>query len=104
MPQQNAPRAVQHASRFVSLHSDSWYHIPNTASSTPSDFDKAIQPPIELLAPNRHLNGIERILHDVIRIQFIYPLHHSIDIRLLGLSEEQELDTGLCLETLDAEV
>jgi hypothetical protein len=75
-----------------------------TRRPSPPDLDEAIQAPIKLLAPNRHLDGIERVLHDVVGIQLIYLLHHCVHIGLLRLSEEQELDTGLCLETLDAEV
>lgn len=78
--------------------------ILQVAPSSPPDLDETIQPSIELLAPDWHLDGVERVLHDVVCIQFVYLLHHRIHIRLLGLSEEQELDAGLRLETLYAEV
>lgn len=45
------------------------------------------QPPIEYLAPNRHFNLIEGILHHVVRIQLINPPDDRIHIWLVWLSE-----------------
>lgn len=76
--------------------------LVNSCSSP--DLYKTIQPSIEFLAPDRHLHSVERVLHDVVCVQFIYLLHHRVYVRLLGLCEEEEFDTGLRLETLNTEV
>jgi len=65
---------------------------------------KSIQSTVEFLAPYWHLHSIERVLHDIVGVQLIDPPHHRVDIWLVGLRKEQELDTGLRLEALHAEV
>lgn len=91
----------------LSPQDDRLFHIhsphPSLAPSPPN-LDKPIQPPVKLLTPNGHLDRIKRILHDEIRIQLIYLLHHRIHIRLLGFRKQQEFDARLRLEALDAEV
>lgn len=59
--------------------------------------------PIERLAPHRHLQLVERILHDVVRVQFVDAAHRRIHVRLLRLREEQELRAGDRLEAGEAE-
>ena len=71
--------------------------------STPH-LHKPIQPSVKLLTPYWHLHGIERVLHDIVGVQFVYLLHHAVDVRLLWLGEEEEFGTGERLEALHAEV
>ncbi len=47
--------------------------------------------PLKSLTSDRHLQLIERILHDIITVQFINSLHNNINIRLLRLREQQKL-------------
>ena len=48
------------------------------------------QKPIKRLAPNRHFCLIKRILHHIIRIQFINLPHNHLHIRLLRFRKQQE--------------
>jgi hypothetical protein len=73
-------------------------------SSSPPNFYKSIEPPIKFVTPDRHLDGVEWVLHYIVGIQLVYLLYHGIDVWLLRLSEEEELYTGLRLEALNAEV
>ena len=65
---------------------------------------KPIKSPIEFLASNWHLHGVERIFHDKVRVKFVYPPHQAIDIWLLWLCEEQEFGASDRLEALQAEI
>lgn len=65
---------------------------------------EAIKTSIEFLTPNRHLDGIEGVLHNIVRIQLVYLPHRGINVGLCRFCEEEEFDAGLCLETLDTEV
>jgi hypothetical protein len=71
---------------------------------SPPHLDEAVQAAVELVAPDGHLDGVERVLHDVVGVQLIYFLHHGIDIGLLRLSEKEELCARLRLEALDPEL
>lgn len=62
------------------------------------------QPPIERLASHRIINLIKRILHHIVGIQLVDLPNYGIDIRLRGLSEQQELCARERLEALQAEV
>lgn len=62
------------------------------------------QRPLKLLHPNRHLDAIKRVLHNIIPIQLIAPPNHDIRIRLLRTREQQKLDSCGCLETRHPEV
>lgn len=42
---------------------------------------------VESFASDRHLQLIERVLRDVIRIKLIYPPHNAINVRLMWLRE-----------------
>jgi len=75
----------------------------NPVSSTPHP-DITIQPTVELLAPDRHLHRVERILHNKVCIKFIYSLDDNIDIRLHRFCEEQEFCACERLETRQPEV
>ena len=72
-----------------------------TLSSRPH---KLIQAPIKLVASNRHLQRIKRILHHKIRVQLVALLDDDIDICLGRLREQQELDSRRRLEAAQAEV
>lgn len=56
------------------------------------------QPPIKLLTSHRHLQSIERILHNVVRVEFVHLSHNGIAIRLMRFREEQELHPRRCLK------
>jgi hypothetical protein len=73
------------------------------AFSTPN-LHKAVQPAIELLTSDGHLDSIKWVLHDVIGVQLVYLLHHCVDVWLLWFGEEQEFGPCLRLEALNTEV
>jgi hypothetical protein len=77
---------------------------PPTIWHSASHFDESIQASIELLAPDRHLNRIKRVLHDEVGIELVNLPHHAVNVRLLGFGEQQKLGPRLRLETLHAEV
>lgn len=62
------------------------------------------QRPLKLLHPNRHLQRIKRILHDLVRIDLITPPHHHLRIRLFRARKEQELHSRRRLEASQPEV
>ena len=74
------------------------------AGGSSSHLDEAVQATVELVAPNGHLDSVERVLHDVVGVQLVDFLHHDVDIGLLRLSEEKKLGARLCLEALNAEM
>ena len=99
--------ALECYSSFVVSFHPRVIHCPYvliTCISSPPNLDEPIQPPIKLLAPDRHLHSIERVLHNEVGIQFIHLLYHSIHVGLLRLRHQQELGPRLCLEALQAEV
>ena len=59
--------------------------------------------PIKRLAPHRHLQLIERVLHHIVRVQLINAPHDDLHVRLLRLREEQELGARHRLEAGQAE-
>ncbi|MCJ1240400.1 hypothetical protein MMC14_008402 [Varicellaria rhodocarpa] len=59
--------------------------------------------PIEALAPDRHLDLIEGVLHHVIGVQLVDPPHDDLDVRLLRLGEQEELGPRERLEAGQAE-
>jgi hypothetical protein len=77
-------------------------HTACTSSSP--DLHESVQASVELLTSNRHLDGIEWVLHHEIRIQLVNLLQRRLGIRLSWLRKEQELDARKCLETLHAEL
>lgn len=73
-----------------------WFHSPSPNPSA--------QPPIKLLAPHRHLQRIERILHHIVGIELIDLPHNSIAIRLMRLRKQQKLDTRRRLKARQPEI
>lgn len=59
--------------------------------------------PIKSLTPHRHLQLIKRILHHIIRIQLVDPIHDSLHITGHGIRKEQELRPRQRLETCQSE-
>lgn len=60
--------------------------------------------PVKDLAPNRHLERVEGVLHDVVGVQVVNPPHGHVDVCLRRVREEQELGPGHGAEALQAEV
>ena len=54
--------------------------------------------PVESLTPNRHLQLVERILHNIVAVKLINPPYNNLHIRLLRLCEQQELRARKSLE------
>lgn len=54
--------------------------------------------PIKSLTPNRHLQLIKWVLHNIIRVNLIDLLQHDIDVRRDGIRKEKKLDAGDRLE------
>jgi len=59
--------------------------------------------PVKCLTPYRHLQLIKRILHHIVRVQFVDLPYNHIHIRLLRLREQQELRPRHRLEAGQAE-
>lgn len=58
---------------------------------------------IKRFTPDRHFQLIERILHDIVRIQLVDLVHDRVDIAAHRVGEEQELGPGQRLETSQSE-
>lgn len=63
-----------------------------------------VQLPIKGLAANGHLELIEGVLHDVVRVQVVDPTHGNIHVGLHRVGEEQEFGAGQGVEALQPEV
>jgi hypothetical protein len=76
-------------------------------SSLPSLLSPPPQPltnrPIPALDPHRHLELVERVLHDVIRVALIHALHDGVDVRHERVGYEQEFASRVGLETAEPE-
>ena len=59
--------------------------------------------PLKRLAPHRHFHLIEGVFCHVISVQLVNLSHDQIYVRLVGLSEEQELGPGESLEAGESE-
>ena len=59
--------------------------------------------PIEALAPNGHLGLVEGVLHDIIRVELVVAAHDVLEVRLLGLREQEELGPREGLKAGEAE-
>lgn len=59
---------------------------------------------IKHLAPNRVIDLVERVLHDIVRVQLIDLLEDRIHILLRRLREYQELGPRQRLKALQPEV
>ena len=57
----------------------------------------ALYGPLELVASNRHLEAVERVLHDIVRVQLIALAQDDVRVALRRLGEEQELCARGCL-------
>lgn len=55
--------------------------------------------PVPPLDPNRHLQLIKGVLHDVIRIPLIHAFHDGIDVGHERVGDEEEFGSGVGLET-----
>jgi hypothetical protein len=60
--------------------------------------------PIEGLASHRHLDLIERVLHDEVRIKLVDLLHHRVHIARHGIREQEELRARQGLKTRQAKL
>lgn len=60
--------------------------------------------PIEGFAPHRHLELIERILHDIVGVQLVDLFHDNVDIGHERVGEEQELRPRQRLKAGEAEL
>jgi hypothetical protein len=81
--------------------------LPNLFDASPGIVDLPyvrIELPVEHLAPDRHLQLVEGILHDVVRVQVVDPVHGHVDVGLQRLGEEQKLGAGQGGEALQPEV
>lgn len=58
--------------------------------------------PIPRLGSDRHLDLIEGVLHDVVRIQLIHFSQNHIHVRLMRFREQEELRAGQSLEARQA--
>ena len=65
--------------------------------------DIAHKMPLKRLTPDRHLQLIKWILHNIVTIQFINPSHNYIDIGLLRLRKKQELRPRKSLKATESE-
>ena len=70
-------------------------------SSSP---DPSPKPSIKFLTPYWHLQGIKRILRNVICVEFIHLSHDSVTIWLMRFREQQEFDPSGSLEASQSEV
>lgn len=59
---------------------------------------------IERLTPHRHLQLVERVLHDVVRVQLVYLAHDDVDVGHQRVREQQELGPRHRLEAGHAEL
>lgn len=59
--------------------------------------------PIKGLAPHRHLELVERVLHHVVGIQLIDLVHDRVHAAGQGVGEEQEFRPSQRLEARQAE-
>ena len=66
--------------------------------------DIAPEPALKEVAPDGHLELVERILHDKIAVKIVYPAHGQVDIGLRGVGKKQELCAGQGGEALQTEV
>lgn len=61
-----------------------------TRSDSLSGLDICQQIPVEGFTAYWHLDLIEGILHDVVRIELVNTLHDHVDVWLVGLCEYEE--------------
>lgn len=74
---------------------------PFLDSSSP---DPSPKPSIKFLTSHWHLQGIKRILRNIICVEFIYLSHDSVAIWLMRFRKQQKLDTSGCLKASQSEV
>lgn len=66
--------------------------------------DIRVQFPIKHLTPDGHLQLVERVLHNIVRVQLVDPPRGDIHVRLRRISENEELGTRHGVEALKAKV
>lgn len=95
----NSTNAVSH--RIPRLHSS----LTTCRALPVVDFsDVGVQFPVKHLTPNGHLQLVEGILHDVVRVQLVDPPRGHIHVRLGVVSVQEELGARHGVEALQAEV
>ena len=67
-------------------------------------FDIRAQVPVKSLAFDRHVDLVEGVLHDIVRVQLIDPANGDIYIGLKWLGKEQKLRPRQRMEALQPEV
>lgn len=93
--------------RYPPDPSESGWYVCSMRSFAPnhsSSPDPSAQSPIKLLTSHRHLQGIERILHDIVGVELINLRDNRITVRLVRFGEEQEFHAGRCLKARQAEI
>lgn len=62
------------------------------------------QLPVKHVGPDRHLELIERVLHDIVRVEIIHLANRDVHICLRRVREQQKLDARHGREALQPEV
>lgn len=76
------------------------FHASSSPFALLSRLDVRAQMPIKGLALDRHIDLVEGVLHDVVRIQLVDLADDDIHVRLVRLGEEQELRARQSLKAL----
>lgn len=81
----------------------SWRTVSAKDSSLPRLYIRA-QMSIKRFALDRHINLIEGILHDIIRIELVHLADDDVHVGLVGFGEEEEFGARQGLEALQTEM
>ena len=71
-------------------------------SSLPWRPNKSRNLPLPLVSPDWHIHLIKRILHNIIRIQFVNLPHYNIDVRLVRFRKQEKFGPREGLKTCEA--